>query len=557
MGSSWVALEQQQHQLECLHNALSFCEERSAMGRALRCREAAIRSRLLLDQLHQQKDLEKHRQQRNKELINEAVGWSIKKCMIVRFPAEDRLASCLAELHKDMQKRLSPSTFAFASTTVPISLDIFGNAVVLARNSRANCDERYCVGWFAICHVALGIGGIHFATIDGPSHVGAHREKCTLVRDSKKCTVEDAPVSRKENSTKEVKQATPLASEARSHAITLQDVLYEGTAHAADARGPIKARAITPMQSQQGFCSSTQRTAIKSGARSHLAVLGFGPSCITTAGGIHDGEECGTTLSIPEELPGNNKQKTLPPSQPQRLIAYLKQGYNSSTSQCTEKPSLKPEGIKKTKNTKNFQQSIIGEQHWLNLAHQVSAMQLMLLQIQSQQQTRRKHRNHRRPETTGGMMDPHYLTRGLPDDENPSLRRPIRKLVQMPTSALKAPEICTVQRSHDEAGSVPDTKRVTGLCQTISPTAVDRLLCFTPTAASVSGKSALGSKMHCGSAAIHQVRSRSGTPLRQADQSNEKGGTEVPAQRTETTASITDKTRPALQQLSVMAKPAV
>lgn len=117
--SSWEVIEEQQRMLEYLQQAICYCEERTSMGRALRSREAAVRARLLHEQLEQQSHMKKAREERNNSLINEAVWFSLQKAIIPHRPAAKRLGACLTVLHKHMQRSLSSSAFAVASTSQP------------------------------------------------------------------------------------------------------------------------------------------------------------------------------------------------------------------------------------------------------------------------------------------------------------------------------------------------------------------------------------------------------------------------------------------------------
>ena len=114
---AWGLVEHQQQQLECLQQAINYCEERCSMGRALRSREAAVRAHLLQSQLQQQNQQQQRRQQRNSRLMEEAVAWALQKTLAPQPKAEQRLSRCLAVLHTQMQKRLPPDTFALAATS--------------------------------------------------------------------------------------------------------------------------------------------------------------------------------------------------------------------------------------------------------------------------------------------------------------------------------------------------------------------------------------------------------------------------------------------------------
>lgn len=118
-NSSWGVIEEQQQRLECLQQAINYCEERSSMGRTLRSREAAVRARLLHERLEQQMHMQRQRQQRNNDLINDAVGFSLEKTVDPHRPAAERLTVCLTALRKHMRRTLSPSTFATVSTSKP------------------------------------------------------------------------------------------------------------------------------------------------------------------------------------------------------------------------------------------------------------------------------------------------------------------------------------------------------------------------------------------------------------------------------------------------------
>ncbi|KAL8448655.1 hypothetical protein Emed_003656 [Eimeria media] len=112
-------LEQQQLRLESLQQTLDYCDERCTLGRSFRAREAAVRARLLHDQLQKQQQAQRLRQQRNAKLMEEAVSSTSQKLMAPPPYATQRLALCLTELHKQMQQQLGPTTFAAATKSGP------------------------------------------------------------------------------------------------------------------------------------------------------------------------------------------------------------------------------------------------------------------------------------------------------------------------------------------------------------------------------------------------------------------------------------------------------
>lgn len=118
-SSAWGVIEEHQERLESLQQAICYCEERSNMGKALRSREAAVRARFLHEQLQQQSHSRQARKERNNSLMNEAVGLCLRKTISPHRPAAERLGACLSALHKHMERSLSSSAFAVASTSQP------------------------------------------------------------------------------------------------------------------------------------------------------------------------------------------------------------------------------------------------------------------------------------------------------------------------------------------------------------------------------------------------------------------------------------------------------
>ncbi|CDJ32306.1 uncharacterized protein EMH_0043460 [Eimeria mitis] len=421
-SSSWGVIEEQQHRLESLQQAICYCEERSSMGRALRSREAAVRSRLLNEQLEQQSQLRKARTERNNTLINEAVGFSLRKAIAPHRPAADRLGACLSVLHKHMQRSLSPSEFAIASTTPGIGGTRLSVSPALLQK---DCDESQGNSkGIAPLNVTLSTqSSAQQGTSQG-------REVNITKRDS------NAPTS----------------------------ILYEGAADALAARELVQTRATLLLQKQHGTSNNDslqQLLSLEGEVRGQMALLGAGAHrkvATSTACGepASAAEDCHANPPIPEETSGLHTHKRLPQSPPQRLIADSQLHCTSSGAsqiRCTSRGAETSKGVlrqtnapvPRSDNTCCELQPAFGEQQWINLARQIAALQeVVLLNQRQHQKVQRKKRPDRQRACSRESMKKADLMRMNTTDSSSVPSDPLDGVTGRLSSPPKAVEECTI-----------------------------------------------------------------------------------------------------------------
>ncbi|CDJ50020.1 hypothetical protein, conserved [Eimeria brunetti] len=423
-SSSWEVLEEQQQRLESLQQAICYCEEKSSMGRALRSREAAVRARLLSEQLEQQSHVSKARKERNNTLINEAVGFSLRKTVVQNRPAAERLGACLSALHKHMQRSLSSSAFAVASTTPGI-----GGAQPSLSPYLSQKDHEQLEG------KTKAITPLE-ANLDVP---------CSVQQKASKGHVASRTDQDSKDST---------------------SVLYEGTADALAARELVQTRATLLLQKQHDNNSSDSLhhlLRLEAEARRQMAFLGAEAHQKKTHSANACGEpvnavkDCSVSPQIPDETAGPHAHKILPQSAPQRLIAdsHLRCTSNSvhmsnGTLQRTAAP------VPLNNNTVSEQKATFGEQEWLTLAHQVSVLQEVVLRNQQQH---RKPQRKRHSDREHACSKESMQTVGIAGKDgtysSSGKSGPHDKVARRPSSSPTTAEKCSTSPAEANNDSIP------------------------------------------------------------------------------------------------------
>lgn len=351
----------------------------------------------------------------------------------------------------------------------------------------------------------------------------------------------------------------------------LAAVLYKGPEDASAGRELVQTRATLLLQQEQGDSNSLQQLlSLEGEVRGRMATLGEEGCCVP----IGTGDICGERTEhkeqrsahtpIPEETSEVHRKWTLPQSPPQRLIAHSQLCCSSSLITHKEGQSKGTEAAATSKDlVSNEPQTTFGEQQWHNLARQVLLLQQMLLQRDShgRQISRKKHSCRR-----------HICTKASPKacltatDAVGSCRRVHPEAAQMetnspPTSAANnavsmEPNMKNVDIDMEpDAQAAATTKLRSGVECTLDkqrqqlnkqkmqkeqcerenskPSAANNEFChevlesstlqsfsnlrshdLSSTANALGSVCNDGSKSSCrGSDAVHQVRSRAGTPV--------------------------------------------
>ncbi|KAL8454370.1 hypothetical protein Emag_001397 [Eimeria magna] len=350
-GPPRETLEQQQLRLEFLQQNLNYCDERCTLGRTFRAREAAVRARLLYDQLQKQQQAQRVRYQRNAKLMEDAVSSTNQKLMAPPPHAAQRLALCLAELHKQMQQRLDPPTFA-AATKMP---GIGGTSVYPALD-RLNVP------------LTLQQGNRSFPI---------------------QCGDADSPGG---------PARTAFGDTSTGKTGQTMSALYESEEDLAAAKKAIETRALILLSQQEGASRNNVQSSLWRGSamQAHIALQRAKGSsnaskCVTEATSSEFG--CATHCSsprIPEEISSTCTKTTMPPSPPQKLFEYSERLCRNSRSRhksaSLPRKTSRSSGDNARKDTAT---GVASDNHQLlKLDHKASALGGFPLQLHNAQQVR-------------------------------------------------------------------------------------------------------------------------------------------------------------------------
>ncbi|KAL8270360.1 hypothetical protein Esti_005718 [Eimeria stiedai] len=361
-GPPREALQQQQLRLESLQQTINYCDERCTLRRSFRAREAAVRARLLYDQLHKQQQEQRLRHQRNAKLMEEAVSSTNQTLMAHPPHAAQRLALCLTELHKQMQQRLDPPTFA-AVRKIP---GFGGTGALYPLNVLPTFQQEN--RYFSVQGCGAGSSG------------GAAR---TTV--SQTCTIKSGQT---------------------------MSALYDSAEDLAAAKKTIKTRAsILLKQQESANRNNVQRYPLaESGVQAHVALQCAKGSydaskCVTEAATNKEGcTTCCSSPRIPEELSIACTKPVVPPSPPQKLINYSERfccsSSNRQKSTGLPRKTSRPTNDKARRHTATKNAS--EEYYWLKFTREASALGVLPVQLHNTQQVRlrqqqrsKRHHNNR------------------------------------------------------------------------------------------------------------------------------------------------------------------
>lgn len=362
----------------------------------------------LHEQLQQQSHSRQARKERNNSLMNEAVGLCLRKTISPHRPAAERLGACLSALHKHMERSLSSSAFAVASTTP-------------------------------------GIGGIR-SSISLSLPQKDHEEP-----QSKSKAVGLKPLndtSGTSRSTQQEGSGEDEASITKEYSKSSTSILYEGAADALAARELVQTRAKLLLQKQLDNNTSDslqQLLSLESHVRGQMALLGAGVNHKEQHSGTASGEPANelddnTSPSIPEETAGLHGHKMLPQSQPQRLIAH-------SQLRCSSMNTQSGKGMQyQTNVSAKFNDSVgielppaLGEQQWLNIARQISVLQEMLLRVQHPHR-KKKHSDRQHAWSEASMQGLGHKGVNVADSsiaKSDPLEKEVEKLSSPPARAVE------------------------------------------------------------------------------------------------------------------------
>ncbi|KAL8434821.1 hypothetical protein ACSSS7_002958 [Eimeria intestinalis] len=401
-GPPREALEQQQQRLESLQQTIEYCDERCTLGRSFRAREAAVRARLLYDQLQKQQQEQRLRHQRNAKLMEEAVSTTSQKLMAPPTHAAQRLALCLTELHKQMRQRLDPPTFSAAAKLPGIG----GTSALYQLNVPSTFQqEKPC----------LPVQGC-----DGGS-LG-----------------ETARTTFGQNSTS--KNGQSIA------------VLYESAEDLAAAKKSIQARASTLLSQQESANRNNVHSYLlaESGVQARMALQRAKGSldarkCVTEATTSELGcATCCSSPRIPEELSSTCTKTAVPPSPPQKLLDQSKRFWrsNSHRHKSTDLPRKMSRPTSDKSRRHNETEPASEEHQLLKLNHKASALGGIPLQLHDTQQVRLRQQQSRRH---------HNIRQSLQSFPEGTRLSASATPVNEASRVLTAPHVTTVR--HDSAPS--------------------------------------------------------------------------------------------------------